>query len=169
MALLLVGCVAPQPFVWMDKGATLANYKVLEVLPAQNETGKTFDIDVGVALTEHLVSKLRVKNYTVSPEGLETQSVLTLKNAIVKYEASRGSADLIVRTALMDKKTGRLLGEFVTAHSVDVGSSFMTGLLIGPLPAIVSLGGSLAGRQQFLDKVAAGVVDELDKRIQKHD
>jgi len=165
----MFGCAAPQSLFWMEKGATLTNYKIFAVLPAQNETGKTFDVDVGAILTEQLVSKLRAKDYTVHPEGQEPQDGLMLKSSIVKYESGSSSAELIVRTTLTDKKTGKLLAELVTAHSASAGRSALGGALIGPLPALVGLAIGLTESQSILDTVATGIVDELDRRIQKHD
>lgn len=137
------------------------------MLPTQNETGKTFDVDVAAILTEQLVSKLRAKNYTVNPEGQEPQDVLTLRSSVVKYESGSGSAECIVRTALINKKTGKPLGEFVTGHSVDAGAAFVGGLLIGPIWGPLNLAASAIQSQRILDTVATGIVDELDKRIQE--
>lgn len=168
LTLVLFGCtIAPEPKVWMEKGATLKHYRGFEVMPAQNETGKTFDVDVAAILTEQLVSKLRAKSYTVNAEGQEPQDVLTLRSSVVKYESGSGSAECIVRTVLIDRKTGKLLGEMVTGHSVDAAAAFAGGLLIGPIWGPLNLAGSMAQSQKILDTIATGIVDELEKRIQE--
>ena len=67
--LLLGGCVATgKPMVWVEKNASLTGYKVFEVIPVLNETGKTFEFDITDTLTQNLKARLRDKGYIVTEE-----------------------------------------------------------------------------------------------------
>jgi hypothetical protein len=165
LILLALGCaVVPKQQVWMEKGATLSHYQVFEVLPAQNETGKTFDTDVAATLTDRLVSGLRAKNYTVNPGAVEVRDILIVRSRLVIYEPASGSsgAKCVVRTALIDKKTGKLLGEMLTSQSI-VGAG--EALLLGG--GLVHIAVSMNEIQKILDRIAASIVDELEKRIKE--
>lgn len=64
-----------------------------------------------------------------------------------------GAARCTVRTALLDKKTGRLLGEMVTSK-VSTGRGVEGGIFFGPLGTVLEL-------------VAEGIADELERRIKQ--
>ena len=46
LLLVVGGCSGPRLMVQMEKGVSLSGYKVFEVMPVSNETGKTFEFDV---------------------------------------------------------------------------------------------------------------------------
>ena len=167
LSLVVSSCVyaPPEPEVWMEKGASLAQYKTFEVLPALNETGKTFDFDVGATLTAKLIAKLRAKGYSVQLAYSPGEDVLLLISSVVVLEEGSliallpEAAYCTVRTALIDKKTGELLGEMVTSKEFRTG-----GLLEGGGAGAIGLAGT---GPLLIDLTAEGIVNELEKRIKQ--
>ncbi len=165
LSLVVSSCMyaPPEPEVWMEKGASLAQYKAFEVLPAQNETGKTFDFDAGATLTAQLIAKLRAKGYAVQAETSPEENVLLLRSSIIVLEEGSliaivaEAAYCTVRTALIDKKTGKILGEMVTSKEFRTG-----GLLEDDGAGAIGLAGT---GPLLLDLIADGIVNELEKRI----
>ncbi len=166
LIVVVSGCMysPPEPKVWMEKGTSLAQYKVFEVLPVQNETGEIFDFDESATLRGQLITRLRDKGYTVRPASPEEDALL-IRSSIMVLEGGSlialfpEAAFCTVRTALLDKKTGKLLGEMVTSKE------FRTGGLLeeGGAGAI-----GLAGFEPLLlDLIAEGIVNELEKRIKQ--
>lgn len=154
----------PEPKVWIEKGTSLSKYKLIEVLPVENETGNIYDFDVSATLRGQLINRLREKGYTVRPASPEEDALL-IGSAITVLEGGSiitifGEASFCtVRTTLLDKKTGNMLGEMVTSKE------FRTGGLLeeGGAGAI-----GLAGTEPLLlDLIAEGIVIELEKRIKQ--
>lgn len=155
----------PEPKVWMEKGTSLSKYKIFEVLPVQNETGYVYEFDVSATLRGQLIKRLRDKGYTVRPASPEEDALL-IRSSIMVLEGGSlialfpEASYCTVRTALIDNKTGMLLGDMVTSKE------FRTGGLIegGGAGAI-----GLAGSEPFLlDLIAEGIVNELEKRINQN-
>jgi len=147
--------VLPEPKAWMEKGASLTHYKAFEVLPVQDETGNKARSDF---LFKQLVAKLRAKGYSVQSASAQEEETLLLRSVVVAFEVDRGvgpfgAARCTVRTALLDKKTGRLLGEMVTSK-VSTGRGVEGGIFFGPLGTVLEL-------------VAEGIADELERRIKQ--
>jgi len=157
---LLCGCLTAQPKVWVEKGVSLAHYKIFEVPPAQNDTGKTFEVDIAAMLTVNITSQLRAKGYTVSTATVSGGDVVIVKSSIIVYDPGyalarwlvpgAGENRITVRTSLIEKITQKLLADMITSTAVQVGG------LIGMLQD-----------KQLLETVAAGIVDELDQRIKQ--
>jgi len=166
LSLVVSSCVyaPPKPEVWMEKGISLAQYKAFEVLPALNETGKTFDFDVAATLTAKLIANLRAKGYAVQAASPGEEILLLRSSVMVLEEGSLitlfpEAAYCTVRTALIDKKTGGLLGEMVTSKEFRTG-----GLLEGGGAGAIGLAGS---EPLLIDLIAEGIVNELEKRIKQ--
>jgi hypothetical protein len=157
LALATVACATTEPMVWLDKGVSLAQYRVVEVLPVANETGKTFEFDVVAALTEHLKEKLHEKGFEVAVEPVAGTPVLVLQSRLVLYEpgsaAGRwvmpglGRTQCTVRSSLIDRRSGQVLGEIVIAEHVSGGGFY-----------------SVGADRWILGVVAGSIADELDKR-----
>lgn len=165
LSLVLWSCMyaPPEPEVWMEKGASLAQYKAFEVLPAQDDTGKTFDFDVGATLTAKLIGRLRAKGYSVQQAASPEEDILQLRSKVVVLEEGSliaifaEAAYCTVRTALVDNRTGRLLGEMVTSKEFRTG-----GLLVEGGAGAIGLAGT---GPLLLDLIAEGIVNELEERI----
>jgi len=157
LLLFLGGCVATQPMVSMEEGASLKNYKVFEVIPAINETGETFEFDVTGELTNKVKLRLSDLGYKVEEVNL-SEGVLVIKNSLMDYEAGNaagrwlapgvGVTQATVKTSLIDKTTGTIIGEMVTSESVSGGGLF-----------------SVGAYKQILDTIAKGIVNEIDTRM----
>jgi hypothetical protein len=164
LSFALFSCVqGPEPKVWMEKDTSLSCYKAFEVLPTQNETGKTFDFDVGGALTKQLVDKLRAKGYSVKSASDQDTETLLIKSTIVAYETGSSvavvprAAYCTVRSALVDKRTEKLVAEMVTSREARTG-----GFLLNGVVGAVALAGA---DNRIIESVAEGIVDELGKKI----
>lgn len=157
LALVTAACATTEPMVWLDKGVSLAQYRAVEVLLMSNETGKTFEFDVATTLTEHLKEKLQEKGFEVVAERMGDAPVLVLQSRLVVYEPGSAAARWVmpglgrtqctVRSSLIDKRSGRILGEIVTAEHVSGGGFF-----------------SVGADRWILGVVAGSIADELDKR-----
>lgn len=157
LLLFLGGCVAAQPMVSMEEGASLKTYKVFEVIPAINETGETFEFDVTGELTNKVKLRLSDLGYKVEEVNL-SEGVLVIKNSLMDYEAGNaagrwlapgvGVTQATVKTSLIDKTTGTIIGEMVTSESVSGGGLF-----------------SVGAYKQILDTIAKGIVNEIDTRM----
>ena len=157
--LLLGGCVATgKPMVWVEKNASLTGYKVFEVIPVLNETGKTFEFDITDTLTQNLKARLRDKGYIVTEENVETENVLILKSNLIGYELGSafqrwvlpgaGTTQSTVKSSLIDRKTGKILGEIVTAKAISEGGLF-----------------SIGADQRILEIVTIDIINEIDKKV----
>ena len=157
LLLFLCGCVAAKPMVSMEEGASLKTYKVFQVAPAINETGETFEFDVTGELTNKVKLRLTEKGYKVE-EVSASEGVLVIKNSLMDYEAGNaagrwlapgvGVTQATVKTSLIDKTTGTIIGEMVTSESVSGGGLF-----------------SVGAYKQILDTIAKGIANEIDTRM----
>jgi len=157
-AIIMSGCVTSKPMVSMVKGVSLAGYKVFEVQPVQNETGKTYEFNVSNTLTQNIKSKLRNKGFLVSDGTAISEKVLTIKSSLLSYEPGSalkrwfapgfGKTQATVRTLLIDKKTGKVFGEFVSADTVSAGGLYSAG-----------------ADKRILDAIATGIADEIEKKV----
>jgi hypothetical protein len=128
------------------------------VIPVINETGKDFKFDVADKLTQNIKSKIRKKGYVVNDETEAKDSVLIIKSSLVTYEPGNafkrwllpgaGKTRATVRTSLIDKMTGKSIGEIVIAEEVVAGGLF-----------------SVGANKWILKIVAKGISNEIDKKI----
>jgi hypothetical protein len=151
------GCVSSKPMVSMRGNVSLAGYKSFEVEPVLNETGKKFDFDVSGKLTEEIKSKMIEKGFVVSERTSSSAQVLIIKSSLISYEPGNafkrwilpgfGKTQATVKTSLIDKKTGKVLGELVSAETVSAGGLYSAG-----------------ADKRILDAIAEGIVDEIEKK-----
>ena len=156
--LLLVGGCAAKPAVRMEKGVSLTGYKVFEVMPVINETGKTFKFDVADELTQHIKSKIKDRGYVIDEEKEAKDCVLVMKSSLIVYEPGSafkrwilpgwGKTQATVKTSLIDKKTGKIVGEMLTTEEVGAGGLF-----------------SVGADKWILDVVAKGITNEIEKKV----
>jgi len=104
----------------------LSGYNAFEVMPVSNDTGEIFDSDVAAEITRHIILRLRQEGFNIA----ETPgSTVIIKTSLTYYEVSRtGRATCTIKSMLIDKRTGKGLGEILTTRSVTVGGLSQLGL-----------------------------------------
>ena len=158
---LLAGCVAgAPPVVWIEKGASLANYRVVAVNEVANETGQTFEFDVAHALTEKVRSKLIERGIALSQDGSGGAQTLALRMSLTAYApgnaAARwllpgaGATDCIVKGALEDGQSRAQLGVILSHRSVPGGGLY-----------------SVGADKYILDAVATDIADGLANALKQ--
>jgi hypothetical protein len=158
-AIIMSGCITTsKPMVYMEKDVSLVGYKVFKVQPVINETGKTYEFNVSNTLTQNIKSELRDKGFIVSDGTITSQKVLIIKSKLLSYApgsalkrwfaAGFGKTQATVETSLIDKKTGKVVGEFVSAETVSSGGLYSAG-----------------ADKWILDAIATGIVDEIEKKV----
>lgn len=156
--IIISGCVTSKPMVSMQTGVSLTGYNVFEVQPVQNKTGKTYEFDVSNTLTQNIKSKLKDKGFMVSDGTVTSGKVLIVKSSLLSYAPGSalkrwfapglGKTQATVKTLLIDKKTHKELGEFISADAVSSGGLFSAGADKG-----------------ILDTIATGIVNEIEKKV----
>lgn len=154
----IVGCATTKPMLQMGEGVSLAGYKAFEVMPVINETGKVFEFNVEDKLTQNIKSKMKEKGYVINEEKEEKVSMLIIKSSLVAYAPGNaakrwllpgaGKTRCTVRTSLIDKMTGELIGEIVIDEEVGTGGLF-----------------SVGADKWILKVVAKSISNEIDKKV----
>lgn len=157
----LIGCAtAAEPMVSMHQDSSLSRYTLLEVPPVTDESGQKADFDPASVVTEELRSQLAVHGLTVAADDTTAGSdALIVKSSLIAYNPGNpakawvgmasGSAEATVKTTLIDKKSGDVIGTMITPQNETAG---LYGYAI-PLSRLV------------LKSVAKGIADDLSKRI----
>lgn len=156
--IILSGCATSKPMVSMKRDVSLAGYNVFEVHPVQNRTGKTYKFDASNTLTQNIKSKLKDKGFIVSNGTISSGKVLIIKSSLLSYAPGSalkrwfapgfGKTQATVQTLLVDKKTRKALGEFISADAVSSGGLFSAGADKG-----------------ILATIAKGIADEIEKKV----
>jgi len=152
------GCATERPMVRMEKGASLTGYKLVEVTPVSNETGRTYDFEVTDVITQYIKSSLQEKGFTVAEITSAEENVIILKSSLTSYEPGSafkrwllpgyGKTQCTLKTSLIDKKTGKILGEMVAAEAVGSGGLY-----------------SIGADKWILNVVAKSISDEIDRKV----
>jgi hypothetical protein len=171
LLLFVVGCAAQmgKPMVWMEKNVSLAAYKTFEMSPVLNETGKTFEFDVADVLTQHIKSGLREKGFSIAEGTSAPEDRLVIKSSLIRYEPGSaalrtldpgaGTTHCTVKSALMDKKTGKTVGEVIVAKAITGGGPPLSG--VGVLSGVLSAGAD----RRILEIVATDITLEIEQRV----
>lgn len=156
--LLLTGCATEQPQLVTVPGVSLAGYKTLAVAPASNDTGQSSDFDFAAIFTDDLKSALQAKGYDVSDANAAPADALIVQCSFVNYAPGNafqrwllpglGTTQTTVKTTLIDKKTGKALGDMVTIKAI-TGGFF----------------GGVGGYRSILESVASDVSTAIDNKI----
>jgi hypothetical protein len=135
--LLLFGCTAAPPELSLQPGASLSGVKLLAVAPVSNDTGQTFELDIAGILTDDLASALRLKGYTVTDTNSASPAPVIVQCNFISYAPGNafqrwlapglGPTVATVKTLLIDKNTGDVLGGMVTRKEVTRGGLFSVG------------------------------------------
>jgi hypothetical protein len=152
------GCATGRPMAWVEAGASLAQYRQVEIPPVTNDTGQAYDFDVAGTLTEKIRSRLTDKGYGVRGEGAAQGAVLVLKTRLTAYEPGsaakrwlapgHGATHCTVRVSLIDQQSGKPVGEIIVAKAVSEGGLF-----------------SIGADKSILDVVALDIAETLDTKI----
>ncbi len=172
LLLVVGGCFPHQKLmVWMENGVSLSEYKVFEVMPVSNETGKTFEFDVADELTQHIKAKIKDKGYVINERKEAKDSVLVIKSSLITYKPGSTATRLLlpgggktratVRTSLIDKMTGKVIGEMVSVEEVGGEYVEMWGFEYNPVDALSNVG----AYKWILGVVAKGIANEIDKNV----
>ena len=159
LLLLIGGCTSTKPVVRMEKNVSLTKYKMFEVPPVSNETGKTFEFDVANELTQQIKLLLNEKGYTINNENEIQDNILTITNSLIVYEPGNavkrwllpgaGATKTIVKTSLIDKKSGEIIGEMLTTKQISGGGLY-----------------SVGADKSILKTVAEGIINGIEKNIE---
>ena len=159
-SLLVFGCASSSPAVRMETADPLNKYGIFEVVPVANETGKSFEFDVAEELGKQIKSQLESRGYVVATGAGGTDNVLVIKCGITAYEPGSafkrwlapgaGKTQATVVTSLVEKRTGAVVGEFLSADAVGGGGLYSAG-----------------ADRWILEKIAKGIVEKIDERMKK--
>lgn len=135
VALLFAAC-AEKADVSIEPGVALAKFKVVEVAPAQNETGDPGHDPVAATFREDLVSALVSSGVQVSDAG-PPAATLIAKPALVHYESGSalsrwilpgsGRTQATVAVSLIDKASGDSVGDLAATDQVSAGGLYTIG------------------------------------------
>jgi hypothetical protein len=142
----------------MKPGVSLSGLKQLGVAPASNDTGQTYELDIGGVFTNDLVSALRSKGYTVTDPNTAPADTVIVQCSFITYAPGNaaqrwllpglGPTEATVKTSLIDKSTGSVLGVMLTMKRETGG-----GLL------------SVGAYKYILQRVADDVAEVIDRKI----
>ena len=158
LSVFIGGCATGTPVFWVDKDASLSGYKVLEVTPVVNETGKTFEFDVVSEITNQLKEHLIKEGYVITDDGQSGDDILVIRSYLIAYEPGNafdrwmvpggGKTHCTIKSVLVDKRTGKTQGEILVPKEIGTGGLF-----------------SIGADKRILGIVAEDMVDELKKKI----
>jgi hypothetical protein len=142
----------------MEDGVSLSRYKAFEIATASNDTGEPLESDVTDTLTADIKSELEARGYKVAETSAEPEDVLRIEAHLLDYKPGSafarwlapgaGKTQIIVRTFLIDKKTGEQIGEFISDEAVTEGGLFTLGADVYTLKSI-----------------AKGIADQIDQQM----
>jgi len=136
LCLALIGCGTTNKNVKFNDGYQPAKGTRIEVPPAKNATGKTFEeIDVGKTLSEELVAALVKEG--IHADSTVQGSKLSLPCQITEYEPgdafkrwlwpTYGSTVLNVKCELRESGTDKVVGTAEARHTIDAGGAYTIG------------------------------------------
>ena len=130
LAIFAAGCAVGTPMVRMERDFVPAAYQKVEVLTVTNDTGQTYEFDVAEMLTENIKSQFTDKGCLLASHE-EKDSVLMVKTSLIQYEPGSafkmtllpgyGAPRCTVKSSLIDKKTGKVIGEIVVPKTISEG------------------------------------------------
>lgn len=137
LCLAFVGCGSATKNVKFNEGYQCPPGARIEVPPAENATGKTFeDIDVGKTLSDELAAALRKEGILAESSG-DGSGRLRLPCKIAAYEQGSafkrwlwpgyGSTVLDVKCELRESASAKVVGIAEARHTVDAGGGYTIG------------------------------------------
>lgn len=156
-SVILSGCITSKPMVSLEKGVSLSRYQAVEIASVRDETGKIYGFNVAASLTRNIKASFQQKGYVLSDGKQTSQEVLLIKCRLLSFEPGSafkrwlvpgfGKTQATVQTSLIDKKSGKLLGELVSAEAVSTGGLYSAGADV-----------------RILEAIAEGIVNEIEKK-----
>lgn len=163
VSVLILGCYTTNPIITVDPNIPISKYELFEVEPVIDDTGKDFDFDVAGELTEQIILKLQGKGYSVIIDSKNKKNILLIRSTLISYEPGNavkrwlasplipaGKTQATVRSILIDKNSGKIIGDIVFAEAVQEGGLYSIGAHIHILAAI-----------------AKGLTDEIQEKMNK--
>jgi hypothetical protein len=157
LAIFAAGCAVGTPMVHMERDFVPAAYQKVEILTVTNDTGQTYEFDVSEMLTKNIKSQFKDKGCLLASHQ-EKDSVLMVKSSLTLYEPGSafkrgllpgyGATRCTVKTSLIDKKTGKVIGEIVVPKTISEGGLY-----------------SIGADKRILNVVAADIAQETIKQV----
>ena len=170
---VLWGCATPAPpQLVIEPGASLTGYKNLAVAPVTNDTGQKFDFDFVGAFTGYLKGALTAKGYDVTDASAAPSDALIIQCSFLTYEPGNavergfgaGATVAIVKTTIIDKKSGKPVADMVSTKRIGAGTLGLP-ILIAPLSVPLEAAATAGAYKSVLQKVANDVATAIDKKI----
>lgn len=125
------------PVVWLDDNVSLHGRTIYFVSLVQNETGKTLSSDVTGLIASEMIQSLQKEGMTVLEKQDPSKDSITISSKLTDYEAGSavgrwvlpgvGATVCVVRSILIDDKSGKTIGEIVNSGNVSAGGLFSIG------------------------------------------
>ena len=132
----LFGCSSTtRPVVWKSGDVVFSDFQYFDIQPVGNATGHTVMQDIPTFLTDSLKQQFVARNLQLVDGQRIGNEVLIVQSEILKYKfqfwtgpppPSGNTIGLcILRTRLIQKTTGHLVGEIITTNQVNVGRGML--------------------------------------------
>ena len=155
LALALAGCGATNFDSKLPDRLSLQPGQTIELLPAENVTGKTLDSPADQIFNEYMAGLLRERKLlNVSPEP----AALVLKTKLIEYEPGNafgrwllpglGTTVCTMHAEILDKNTGALVGRMESRQTVSFGGAY-----------------SIGADQYICKRVADELMRDIDKKL----
>ena len=134
--LCLFGCSSSTgPVVWTSNDIVFADFQYFDIQPVANATGHTIMQNIPIFLTNSLKQQFMARNLQITNGQQTGSNILVVQSEILSYKfqfftgpppPSRNIIGLcILRTRLIQEKTGHIVGEIITTNQVDVGRGML--------------------------------------------
>jgi len=131
-SLCLLGCSnTTRPVVWKSNNVDFSRFRHFDIQPVANATGHAVMQDILIFLTDSLEQQFLARNLQLVDDRQTKNETLIVQSEILKYKFQfwtgppPPSGDIIglciLRTRLLQKTTGLIVGEIITTNRVDVG------------------------------------------------
>ncbi len=129
------GC-ATKPDISIEAGSSLTKFTQVEIAQAVNETGNSANDSVALTFGSDLREAFRSEGVTVT-DSSQPEGTLLVKPSLIHYEAGSAIARWIlpgmgrtqasVSALLLDKATGKSLGDVAASDQVAAGGLYTIG------------------------------------------
>ena len=135
-SLCLFGCSSTtKPVVWKSSDIAFSDFQYFDIQPVANATGHTVMQNIPIFLTDSLKQQFVARDLQLIDHRQAENEVLIVQSEILKYKfqfwtgpppPSGNTIGLcILRTRLIQKTTGHLVGEIITTNQVNVGRGML--------------------------------------------
>jgi len=135
-SLCLLGCSSTtNPLAWKSDDVDFSEFQYFDIQPVSNATGHAVMQDILTFLTDGLKQQFLARNLQLVDDRQTENQVLVVQSEMLKYKfqfftgpppPSRDIIGLcILRTHLIQKTTGLIVGKIITSNRVDVGRGML--------------------------------------------